>query len=498
MATMAGALAGKALPHLTGLQDAAAGAAAACEETYGIFPCSSSVAGSLMLIAGYGFVLLKGANLISDGSELLLLVMDPGLIGGLVLPILGALPDAAMICVSGLGGSLAEAQEDVAVGIGTLAGSTVMLLSIAWGGSLVVGRCDIENGRAVNKKLTKGWDSTETGVTSDGATRLNAYIMVASAFLYLFPQIPTFLGHGHSPLAALLGGIACMVGLAVYCIYQIVYPELQKRKKEAAHQKFVRERSIQMLGSLAKHAGCVMMDEEGNVRDEALRALFKKFDEDGNGTIDADELRKMCKVIVLGDDSLGKDDAQVAADMAYLIKELDSDGDGNITFDEMKTGLTKWLKEQKAETEAKAKQVSKPETRNPKPETRNPKPETRNPIPERRQSRRPRLGISCESPVTRSVRRVLTAAMPATDNSCDWGAAQNTHCRTRAHTLTTLSRNTIPRNRNHTRLRRRARRTRARRSCRTRRRRSSRTAARKTTMTMTRRRRRSRSRRSRS
>ena len=96
MATMAGALAGKALPHLTGLQDAAAGAAAACEETYGIFPCSSSVAGSLMLIAGYGFVLLKGANLISDGSELLLLVMDPGLIGGLVLPILGALPDAAM------------------------------------------------------------------------------------------------------------------------------------------------------------------------------------------------------------------------------------------------------------------------------------------------------------------------------------------------------------------------------------------------------------------
>ncbi len=35
----------------------------------------------------------------------------------------------------------------VAVGIGTLAGSTIMLLTIAWGGSLLVGRCDIERVR---------------------------------------------------------------------------------------------------------------------------------------------------------------------------------------------------------------------------------------------------------------------------------------------------------------------------------------------------------------
>jgi hypothetical protein len=40
----------------------------ACEETYGLFPCSSSVTGSLFLTVAYGFLLLKGANLISDGS----------------------------------------------------------------------------------------------------------------------------------------------------------------------------------------------------------------------------------------------------------------------------------------------------------------------------------------------------------------------------------------------------------------------------------------------
>ena len=354
-------LAGPALPTVAKLAEGDADAATeACEETYGIFPCSTGLAGSLVLIAGYGYMLLQGANLISDGSELLLAVMDPGLIGGLVLPILGALPDAAMIVVSGTGGSIADAQEDVAVGIGTLAGSTVMLLSIAWGGSLILGRCDLENGKAVNKKLTKGWHLTETGVTSDAATRLNAYIMIASAFLFLFPQVPTFMGHPHTPLATLSGCIACLVALAAYCVYQVVYPELQKRKKEAAHQKFVRIKSAAMMSSLAKHAGCILMDQDGNVREDALRALFNKFDEDKSGTIDGDELRKVAKML-LHSDSGDKDDAGLREDIAYLMKELDADGDGNITFDEMKTGLTKWLKETRAEAETKAKEGGKEE-----------------------------------------------------------------------------------------------------------------------------------------
>ncbi len=114
----------------------------------------------------YGYCLLQGANLLSDGSEMLLEILDPGLIGGapcclfarpsvlaevlptpkgaivlgstcavtaswrrfacipqaceavamlagLVLPVLGALPDALIIVVSGLGGSAEEAQEQV-------------------------------------------------------------------------------------------------------------------------------------------------------------------------------------------------------------------------------------------------------------------------------------------------------------------------------------------------------------------------------------------------
>lgn len=45
--------------------------------------CSSdSLAGSIVLIIFYGYLLLRGARLLSDGSELLLEVISPGIIGG--------------------------------------------------------------------------------------------------------------------------------------------------------------------------------------------------------------------------------------------------------------------------------------------------------------------------------------------------------------------------------------------------------------------------------
>lgn len=94
-------------------------------------------------------------------------------IGGIVLPLLGAVPDSAIIIVSGLGD---DAQDKLSVGMGyvyfsvclsvcqsvclfvcwlvffiiylllfsTLAGSTIMLLTAAWAGSVLIGRCDLD------------------------------------------------------------------------------------------------------------------------------------------------------------------------------------------------------------------------------------------------------------------------------------------------------------------------------------------------------------------
>lgn len=51
------------------------------------------------------------------------------------------------------------------MGIGVLAGSTIMILTLAWGGSLIFGRCDLSgtNGTARERTLTKGFSLSGTG-----------------------------------------------------------------------------------------------------------------------------------------------------------------------------------------------------------------------------------------------------------------------------------------------------------------------------------------------
>lgn len=83
------------------------------------------------------------------------------------MPVLGALPDATIIFVSCLGPNLALVQEQVSVGVGTLAGSTIMLLTIPWIGGVFVGRCDIENNHAKDKVLTRKFGKEIDIVTSN-------------------------------------------------------------------------------------------------------------------------------------------------------------------------------------------------------------------------------------------------------------------------------------------------------------------------------------------
>ncbi|RDX69426.1 Sodium/calcium exchanger NCL [Mucuna pruriens] len=131
-----------------------------CEQTYGFLPCTTTVLGNLFLIVIYGFLMFKAATFLSAGSELLLEILGPGIVGGLFLPILGALPDAMLILVSGLSGSKETAQSQVSVGMGLLAGSTVLLLTIIWGTCVIVGKCDLEGSIAIDSQDTRGFSLT--------------------------------------------------------------------------------------------------------------------------------------------------------------------------------------------------------------------------------------------------------------------------------------------------------------------------------------------------
>ena len=117
-----------------------------------IYPCSLTWSGNLFLLVVYGAILAWGAKQINIGSDKLLEVFPPGLIGGVLLPVLGALPDATVIFFSVLNASGAEAQDQLNVGMGTLAGSNIILLTMPWAIALLVGRVPLIKTKSGKKK----------------------------------------------------------------------------------------------------------------------------------------------------------------------------------------------------------------------------------------------------------------------------------------------------------------------------------------------------------
>lgn len=170
-----------------------------------IEPSEVGVTGLLWLFLSYGYMLYFASNLISEGSELLLLVPEiAGLVGGVVLPLLGAVPDGAIILFSGLG-DIETAQETLSVGIGALAGSTIMLLTIPFALSIYGGRVDYDASTKepnykkqpkVSPMATMSQQLTTTGVTVTEAVQHSGVVMMITLIPYVLIQIPAMYLHG--------------------------------------------------------------------------------------------------------------------------------------------------------------------------------------------------------------------------------------------------------------------------------------------------------------
>lgn len=312
-----------------------------CEEAYGVFPCSNSLPGNLFLMLVYGYLLLTAAKLISEGSELLLEVMNPGLIGGLLLPILGALPDAALICASGVGGTVEEAQQEVLVGVGILAGSTILLLTVGWAGSLVVGRCDLSGPGETAKDLTltRGFDLFRTGITTDEQTRWGALIMIASGAPYVCAQLPLLDRHPEQgPESALTGCILALSGVVLYCSYQIASPWLQKKRIEEARLQLLRTSALQGITAFSTN---FMMPSAVSFQDHpsegVLQEIFASYDKNEDGRIEQDELRSL----ILGL-NIDKGSFQDKEQVEKWFNEFDVNTDGLLSEAEFLLGIKNW------------------------------------------------------------------------------------------------------------------------------------------------------------
>ncbi|XP_031265126.1 sodium/calcium exchanger NCL [Pistacia vera] len=309
-----------------------------CEQTYGFMPCTTTIWGNLFLILAYGYLMFIAATYLSNGSEMLLEILGPGVIGGLFLPILGALPDAMLILVSGLSGTKETAQSQVSVGMGLLAGSTVMLITVIWGSCVLVGKCDIQGSVAKDGQNTKGFSLTETGVSTDIWTCYAARIMAISIIPFLVVQIPQLLNSTSGRhLAVLIALIVSVLMLIAYCLYQVFQPWIQRRRLAYAKHKHV---ISGFLKHLRKHALGRLLNDRGEPDKDVIKKLFDWIDENKDGELSRGELKALIIGIKFDEINLDKDDA---ADK--LLEDFDSSHDNQINFDEFYQGISKWLNE---------------------------------------------------------------------------------------------------------------------------------------------------------
>ncbi|XP_039170135.1 sodium/calcium exchanger NCL [Eucalyptus grandis] len=310
-----------------------------CDETYGFLPCTTNWIGNLFLILVYGYLMYTAATCLSGGSEMLLEILGPGIIGGLVLPILGALPDALLILVSGLSGSTETAQSQVSVGMGLLAGSTVMLLTVIWGSCVLVGKCDLHDSTAVDKLDTKGFSLTGSGITIDDLTRRAAWIMVISVIPFLVIQLLQLLNSTSGRhVAVLIALILSVVLLISYCLYQVFQPWILKRRLEYWQR---RSALFLFLRHVKRHAPALArLTEDGEVNTEIVDQLFETIDTDDDKKLTCSELQAFAVGIRFEEIDLEESDA-----VDKIMAAFDTSGDNCISQDEFRKGIKKWLDE---------------------------------------------------------------------------------------------------------------------------------------------------------
>mmetsp|Transcript_13106 Transcript_13106/g.18843 ORF Transcript_13106/g.18843 Transcript_13106/m.18843 type:complete len:401 (-) Transcript_13106:169-1371(-) len=320
--------------------------------------------GLFWLFFSYGCVLYYASNLISEGSDLLLLVPSmAGLVGSVVLPLLGAVPDGAIMLFSGLG-DISEAQETLSVGVGALAGSTIMLLTVPWGLSIYGGRVDLDaNGYPdyrkspkLTKKSSFTQELTKTGVIISDAVSNGSKIMIITTIPYFLIQVPAFFIHGPTEEVAagekgwsLVGLVVCLVGFVTYLGMQfhISQQGQDKGKRVAVVKKLLREGKVSLRGALSEFIkseedilklkdgyGAVSNGNgEASIPDTAtvkmmrdiFREAFHSYDQNKNGTLDRGEVHTFLRDF---HEDLSGDE------MDTFFQRFDSDDDGVVSFDE--------------------------------------------------------------------------------------------------------------------------------------------------------------------
>lgn len=323
----------------------------------------------------YGVILFQSSGLIAGGSELLLLIPSvAGLVGSIVLPILGAVPDGVMTLFSGLGDPV-KAQSSVGVGVGVLAGSTVMLLTFPWFLAIYAGRVPFKDGQPDyrNKDGDKGLFSS--GVSVKGEVAKNAKFMFVTTLVYLVIQIPAtmyevqdgalldkkeqlsrireFAQKEH--IISLVGMVLSFCGFFMYlyiCWNTDPEDKVAERIIAGINRKEITLAAAVLLSAdeipTPSGAEPLLTKEAPPLLVKIAKPFFGKYDTDKNGTLSKTEFIHLLE-------DLGESSSQFSNLAEKKFKEYDANNSGTMEFKEFVVCLYDYMTDETKKSELKAK-----------------------------------------------------------------------------------------------------------------------------------------------
>ena len=310
-----------------------------------------------------------------------------------MLPLLGAVPDGAIMLFSGLG-DVEEAQETLSVGVGALAGSTIMLLTVPWALSVYYGRVDYDEKEMTPNykrypKLTRdeNWSDLEiTGVVLTPEVNHGAKMMMMTTLPYFLIQVPAFFLSGDRQTVssgeknwAMGGFLLCIVFFIYYMSKQLEMSNegADKLKRIAVTKEAMQKGAISLSGALASQVSEIEKRQshvqevnektqlKGTVgRQDSLIVklgttpevsdylkgilgdVFKTYDVDGNGTLGKKEFTTF-----LTDFHEYIQPNQV--DQVFNV--CDQDGSGVIDYDEFIAACYAIIKQRASATEPQSR-----------------------------------------------------------------------------------------------------------------------------------------------
>jgi len=340
------------------------------DSSYGYFQLVS-------LLVIYFALLWLGSYLIVSGSELLIFI--PGmtsLVGAIILPVLGQLPMMLLSIFAGFG---ADAQAELEVGVGALAGGIVGQVSIYAFVSVLLGAVnfDAKTGFPDYSKKSKSTPTTtfydywfQTGVKMGKYTSTSTIFILVTAFPFVILMIPNII-YAQDRVSSLtteekpydiFGFVFAFVLFIIFAVNQYIIMNSNEDMpyfdiKDQIMVNSVRRKLLSLMSLLKKEVAEAEQEEEENqIRRRSVTPVVPLSPGEQSPLVDvklttnrlANLKEKLRRIIApfLTRETVASQKISMS-DLLLLFYEL---GERHMTLTQLRTIFTKYLPSPKAST----------------------------------------------------------------------------------------------------------------------------------------------------